>query len=92
MTLRTLNYGNYGIFLIMGHAGFCPSTVVYNYRAPTFKALRVICSFRSVKKTDSGQVDDSLSSTACAQVRKVDNLRKGLEKRIVFWGSFITYL
>ena len=27
MTLRTLNYGNYGIFLLMGHAGFCPSTV-----------------------------------------------------------------
>ena len=25
MTLRTLNYGNYGIFLIMGSAGFCPS-------------------------------------------------------------------
>ena len=23
MTLRTLNYGNYGIFLIMGNAGFC---------------------------------------------------------------------
>ena len=29
MTLRTLNYGNYGIFLIMGHAGFCPSTVFW---------------------------------------------------------------
>ena len=30
MTLRTLNYGNYGIFLlIMGNAGFCPSTVFY---------------------------------------------------------------
>ena len=28
MTLRTLNYGNYGIFLNMGNAGFCPSTVV----------------------------------------------------------------
>ena len=28
MTLRTLNYGNYGIFLIMGHAGFCPSAVL----------------------------------------------------------------
>ena len=28
MTLRTLNYGNYGIFLIMGSAGFCPSTLV----------------------------------------------------------------
>ena len=27
MTLRTLNYGNYGIFLIMGNAGFCPSAV-----------------------------------------------------------------
>ena len=27
MTLRTLNYGNYGIFLIMGNAGLCPSTV-----------------------------------------------------------------
>ena len=25
--LRTLNYGNYGIFLIIGHAGFCPSAV-----------------------------------------------------------------
>ena len=24
MTLKTLNYGNYGIFLIMGNAGFCP--------------------------------------------------------------------
>ena len=27
LTLRTLNYGNYGIFLIMGNAGFCPSAV-----------------------------------------------------------------
>ena len=29
MTLRTLNYGNYGIFPIMGNAGFCPSTVLW---------------------------------------------------------------
>ena len=29
MTLRTLNYGNYGIFLIMGNAGFCPSAVLW---------------------------------------------------------------
>ena len=28
MTLRTLNYGNYGIFLITGNAGFCPSAVL----------------------------------------------------------------
>ena len=27
MTLRTLCYGNYGIFLIMGDAGFISSTV-----------------------------------------------------------------
>ena len=32
MTLRTLNYGNYGIFLM---TGFCPSTV-----------LRTIMAFR----------------------------------------------
>ena len=31
MTLRTLNYGNYGIFLIMGNAGFCPSTVLTSF-------------------------------------------------------------
>ena len=31
MTLRTLNYGNYGIFLIMGNAGFCPSAVSYRF-------------------------------------------------------------
>ena len=27
MILRTLNYGNYGLFLIMGNAGFPSSTV-----------------------------------------------------------------
>ena len=32
MTLRTLKYGNYGIFLIMGNAGFCPSTVIIRIR------------------------------------------------------------
>ena len=34
--LRTLNYGNYGIFLIMGSAGFCPSTVVLLYVATRY--------------------------------------------------------
>ena len=28
MTLRTLNYGNHGRFLIMGNAGFISSTVL----------------------------------------------------------------
>ena len=51
MTLRTLNYGNYGIFLInygnygifliMGNAGFCPSTVVCDpAEVPRIQALR----------------------------------------------------
>ena len=34
MTLRTLNYGNYGIFVIMGNAGFCPSTVGLQGKSP----------------------------------------------------------
>ena len=29
VTLRTLNYGNYGIFLILGNARFISSTVVW---------------------------------------------------------------
>ena len=42
MTLRTLNYGNYGIFLKMGNAGFCPSAVAYGRRGVQVKgALRV---------------------------------------------------
>ena len=40
MTLRTLNYGNYGIFLIMGNAGFCPSTVSVIIEAPTLNRLK----------------------------------------------------
>ena len=28
ITFRTLNYGNYGVFLIMGDAGFISSTVI----------------------------------------------------------------
>ena len=34
MTRRILNYGNYGIFLIMGNAGFGPSAVVNGIRGP----------------------------------------------------------
>ena len=32
MTLRTLNYGNDAMLLIMGNAGFCPSTVLRLFR------------------------------------------------------------
>ena len=44
MTLRTLNYGNYGIFLIMGHAGFCPSAVSW-FWGPSCQSekFRIVC-------------------------------------------------
>ena len=42
MTLRTLNYGNYGIFLVMGNAGFCPSTVCLLRSGPIPEYIRVI--------------------------------------------------
>ena len=44
MTLRTLNYGNYGIFLIMGNAGFCPSTVVLKYEGPLYSCFTLLQS------------------------------------------------
>ena len=47
MTLRTLNYGNYGIFLIMGHAGFCPSTVGPKFVHPGFRLLDFGCFLRA---------------------------------------------
>ena len=40
MTLRTLNYGNYGIFLIMGNAGFCPSTEGVGFRVNPESSLK----------------------------------------------------
>ena len=43
MTLRTLNYVNYGILLIMGNAGFCPSAVLLLlFLLPTFLLLRLL--------------------------------------------------
>ena len=42
MTLRTLNYGNYGIFLIMGNAGFCPSTVSLLLRQEDTEGFEVL--------------------------------------------------
>ena len=39
LTLRTLNYGNYGIFLVMGNAGFFISSTV------SFLVLRLLFIF-----------------------------------------------
>ena len=41
MTLRTLHYGNYGIFLIMGNAGFRPSTVSRVALRATIRSIRL---------------------------------------------------
>ena len=56
MTLRTLNYGNYGIFLIMGNAGFCPSAVVLLVACSVMQAvegevsLSVFTKWRCINK------------------------------------------
>ena len=40
---KALNYGNYGIFLIMGSAGVCPSTVLSTWaRRDGFKGLPIV--------------------------------------------------
>ena len=61
MTLRTLNYGNYGIFLIMGNAGFCPSTVRGPFRVPegapfTIEGLRGVLACCGLRIEGSGAV------------------------------------
>ena len=48
MTLRTLNYGNYGIFLTMGNAGFCPSAV-------RSEGLNFVCEYPSLAASANGQ-------------------------------------
>ena len=46
MTLRTLNYGNYGIFLIMGNAGFCPSAVSRATWDTCERSFKAFCRIR----------------------------------------------
>ena len=49
ITLRTLNYGNYGIFLIMGNAGFISSTVSRAYtRHITASQQCLVCLSMSI--------------------------------------------
>ena len=40
LTLRNLNYGKYGIFLMMGHAGLISSTVLTDSPSPA-SALKI---------------------------------------------------
>ena len=42
MTLRTLNYGNYGIFLVMGHAGFAHQPYDPKPLRILLKALKIL--------------------------------------------------
>ena len=70
MTLRTLNYGNYGIFLIMGNAGFCPSAVWGHYKLFVF--------------VFSGPFLESAECATKAYVRRADHhfrRSKGVKKR-----------
>ena len=54
MTLRTLNYGNYGIFLIVGNAGFCPSTVWWLLIDEEFTGFCAALHFRISQGLHSG--------------------------------------
>ena len=49
-TLRTLNYGNYGIFLIMVSARFISSTVVPPFLGPAGSARRAPCGTEVVPR------------------------------------------
>ena len=56
MTLRTLNYGNCGIFLIMSNAGFCPSTEGPLNLNNLVEVLRLLLEARAeVNSGDSSQ-------------------------------------
>ena len=46
ITLRALNYENYGRFPIMGHAGFISSTVSLSLSLSLFLSFSLCCPFR----------------------------------------------
>ena len=67
MTLRTLNHGNDGMFLIMGNAGFRSSTVfwVVHYYQYSILGPKALCQFiRSLhyEKSQSQNVDPAAPS------------------------------
>ena len=73
--LRTLNYGNYGIFLILGNAGFISSTVLN----PAAGSAASPCRHRTVQGPSQLHVLDLLQATS--QVR---GTVKGLGFRVPF--------
>ena len=71
MTLRTLNYGNYGIFLIMGNAGFCPSTVYYTIIAQGLGTRSVYCAIPACSDTYIGPIASGRVATEDTPCRRV---------------------
>ena len=61
MTLRTLDYGTYGIFLILGHAGFWPSTVVVLSKPPSLHPSYPLNPNPSSKKLSTGLIGGDVS-------------------------------
>ena len=67
MTLRTLNYGKYGVFLMMGNAGFISSTVnpkAYRLLEPPQRRIRACLSRRDTEVQTSGAMTRTIFDRA----------------------------
>ena len=89
MTLRTLNYGNYGIFLIMGHAGFLSINRIARpfVCEMAFGAEGLAGSFAHLRKFEATRTWGAGSSPNSYRSRKYRALNcKPIRGSFAFWG------
>ena len=73
ITLRTLNYGNYGVFPIMGNAGFISSTVTDRYiRSFLSNVPHPRPVYRTVFSSSSVQALQWSGTSECWTITKMD--------------------
>ena len=101
MTLRTLNYGNYGIFLIMGNARFCPSTVAIGAaasetlsRSPCTDRCRLL--FRPLEVflelANYGEIEEPRCQDPLHRLSRLRLGAKRFERFSIFLGLVKAYL
>ena len=66
ITFRTLNYGNYGIFLIMGNKGFISSALVRVYWQ-IWTCLRFVCGLWGPFRVEFLRSADHCLKAACSK-------------------------